>query len=104
MISGSDFCKLYTSLWRELAPTTDIFVRRINLGQYERDFAEIKISTAPNRRGFINEVAFELFCQSLRRGDRWPTKNPDSDDVQSAIASVQSSVVRGGDGRNFGPE
>ncbi len=101
MISASDFCKLYSSFWRELTPTTDLFVRQVNLGQYERDFAEIKLPTAPNRRGFINEIAFELFCQSLRMGRRWPGKDPSSDEVKSAITAVQSSVFRRGPGRDF---
>jgi hypothetical protein len=99
VISGTTFCKLYSSLWRELAPTTDLFVRRINLGQYERDFAEIKVLTAPTRRGFINEVAFELFCQSIKGRKRWPSRDPSPDEVSSAVSAVQSSALRRDIGR-----
>jgi hypothetical protein len=99
VISGSTFCRLYSSLWRELAPTTDLFVRRINLGQYQRDFAEIKLLTAANRRGFINEIAFELFCQSIRTRERWPSRGPLPDEVAAAVSIVQSSALRRDIGR-----
>jgi hypothetical protein len=94
LISGSTFCKLYSSFWREVAPTTDLFIRRLNLGQYERDFPEIEAPTAPSRRGFINEVAFELFCRSIRRNERWPSVRPSTEQANSAAHDVQSSVSR----------
>jgi hypothetical protein len=94
VISGSAFCKLYSSFWRDLAPTTDLFVRRINLGQYVRDFSEMEVATAPARRGFINEVAFNLFCGSIRRGERWPPNAFSADEIRAAIASIQASIAR----------
>jgi hypothetical protein len=101
VIPGSTFCKQYSSFWREIAPTTDLFVRRVNLGQYERDYPEIAFQTLPNRRGFINEVAFELFCESVRDNERWPCRPPSTEQIQSAAASVQSTVMRRGAARDF---
>jgi hypothetical protein len=101
LISGSAFCKLYSSFWREVAPTTDLFVRRLNLGQYERDFAEIKLPTAPSRRGFINEIAFELLCQSIKERERWPSKEPSIDQASVAASIVRSSALRREIGREY---
>jgi hypothetical protein len=95
LISGSAFCKLHSSFWREVTPTTDLFIRRLNLGQYERDFAEIEVLTAPTRRGFINEIAFELFCQSIKRNERWPSNEPSIEQAKSATHVVRSSAMRG---------
>jgi hypothetical protein len=99
MISGIAFSKLYSSLWRDVAPTTDLFVRRINLSQYERVFPESIMPTAPRRRGFVNEVAFAMFCDSIRNRNRWPVSIPTIDAVQGASATVRSSSVHKEDGK-----
>jgi hypothetical protein len=94
VISVSAFCKMHSSFWKGVAPTTDIFVRRLNLGHYERVFPEMKIPTQPMRRGFINEVAFAVFCQSVRRGKGWPPGRLSRTEVDEAVASVRSLTVR----------
>lgn len=64
LISELGFSRSYSSLWRALAPTLDLFVRQLNRGLYERTFAPIPSDVTPNRRAFVNEIAFELLCQS----------------------------------------
>ncbi len=62
MISGTEFAKRYTSLWQGLAPTAEVFVRRINSYLYQRIYPPMKTAVHPSRRGLINEVAFALYC------------------------------------------
>jgi hypothetical protein len=92
VISGSDFSRLYTSFWRNLAPTTDLLVRRINLGQHFRDFPEMATTTAPARRGFINEVAFAMFCDSVRKRRRWPFCELTADEISVVSASIKAKA------------
>ena len=44
----------------------EIFVRKINLNLYEREFPPLSSSVAPSRRGLINEIAFRLFVETQR--------------------------------------
>jgi hypothetical protein len=62
MISEVTFSRDFASFWRQTTPMMDGFVRRINRGGYERDFQPISARTLPNRRAFVNEVAFLAFC------------------------------------------
>lgn len=94
MISVSAFCKMHSSFWKGVAPTTDIFVRRLNLGHYEREFPEMTIPTLPTRRGFINEVAFAVFCQSVRRGQGWPPGRLSKAELDEAVTSIRSLSAR----------
>lgn len=61
MISETTFAQDHTSTWRLLAPTMDLFVRKINLELYEREFRIMNSEVMPARRGLINEIAFEYF-------------------------------------------
>ena len=90
MITASTFSRLYSSFWRDVAPTTELFVRRVNLGQYERDFPEMTTSTEPMRRGVINELAFALFCESVKRQKRWPSAASDLtlDEIRAVAATL----------------
>ncbi len=63
MISEIAFASNFTSVWRSLTPTSEIFVRRINAGLYERVFPQSDSIAAPDRRALINEVAFTLFVR-----------------------------------------
>lgn len=58
MISELRFVKSYNSLWRSLAPTMELFVRKANLRLYERNWAELPSVSAPGVRSLINQVAF----------------------------------------------
>jgi hypothetical protein len=94
VISVSAFCKVHSSFWKAVAPTTDIFVRRLNLGHYEREFPEMTIPTQPIRRGFINEVAFSVFCQSVKRGQAWPPPKLSKAELDEAVTSIRPLTVR----------
>lgn len=63
MTTETAFAQHHTSTWRLLAPAMDLFVRKINLRLYAREFPVLKSETASNRRGFINEIAFNLFAE-----------------------------------------
>jgi len=54
----------------------------------------MKIPTQPMRRGFINEVAFAAFCESVRRQQSWPRAKLTKEELDQAVASVRSSMVR----------
>jgi hypothetical protein len=58
MISEA-FTTLHTSLWHILASTCERFVRQINLN-LDRYTRGINPGDEPSRRGFLNEVAFQL--------------------------------------------
>jgi hypothetical protein len=107
VITVSTFCKVHSSFWRDLTPTMDVFVRRLNLGQYERDFPELRASTSPTRRGLINETAFTVFCQQVRRNVGWPQPRLTTEDVRQGLAEVHSRTyhrelrVQAGDSDNL---
>jgi hypothetical protein len=66
MISETSFAQHYTSAWKLLAPTTDLYVRKINLELYAREFRPLASATKPLRRALINETAFNLFALKNR--------------------------------------
>jgi hypothetical protein len=61
VISETSFAQSYSSTWRLLAPATDLFVRKVNSMLREREFAPLNSTILPERRGFINESAFQFF-------------------------------------------
>jgi len=61
LISETTFSQGYSSTWKLLAPATDLFVRKVNSMLREREFAPLVSTVAPERRGFVNETAFEFF-------------------------------------------
>ncbi len=80
MISETAFAQHHSSIWRELIPTSELFVRRINSELYEREFAPLHSSIDPGRRGFINEIAFNLFCNWVAQGmSSWKSEPPISE-------------------------
>lgn len=64
MISEVFFATNYTSAWKTIAPTMDLFVRRMNMDGRERIWPPIESITEPHRRGLINEASFILFARS----------------------------------------
>ena len=59
MISEVSFATQHTSLWHILAPNSERFVRRINLN-IDRYGVDHPFLDPPNRRGYLNETAFQL--------------------------------------------
>lgn len=94
MISASTFCKVHSSFWKSVTPTTDIFVRRLNLGHYVREFPGMASSAAPLRRGFINEVAFAAFCQTAGKSHGWPPNPLTAEELDQAVSYVRSLPIR----------
>jgi hypothetical protein len=59
MTSEVAFATQHTSLWHVLTPTSERFVRQINLN-LDRYARELSVGDDPSRRGFLNEVAFQF--------------------------------------------
>lgn len=64
MISETKFSGYFSSTWRSLTPTMEIFVRKINLRLYDREFPSMVSGVVASRRGFVNEVAFQFFVRT----------------------------------------
>lgn len=62
VISETRFAKRYNSLWRSLAPTMELFIRKCNLTLYSRNWKEIGSASPAGSRALVNRTAFELFC------------------------------------------
>ena len=71
MIGATRFSRAYGSFWRNVTPTIDLFVRKINLDLYERVEPPADYQVEPKRIAFVAETAFALFDQQSRHhGDR----------------------------------
>jgi hypothetical protein len=65
LISETAFAQSHSSTWRTLAPTTDLFVRKINLQLRQRVYKPLKSMVAPTRRAFVNEIGFDIFSKAI---------------------------------------
>jgi hypothetical protein len=65
LTSETNFSRHNSSTWGFLTPMMELYVRRINLELINRSFAPMSMATAPSRRGFINEIAFEIFSNLI---------------------------------------
>jgi hypothetical protein len=61
MISERKFANSYASLWNQLLPTADAFVRRMNLASERFSRPIVAVSKDRDKRAVINELAFRLF-------------------------------------------
>lgn len=67
MIDASTFATEYAGFWRGVTPTSELFVRRVNLpGGYERWARPLPVKTA-RRAALMSETAFEFFVRELQR-------------------------------------
>lgn len=87
MISETYFVQNHTSLWRILAPTTDLFVRRLNKQLYIREYPPIKSATNPSRNALVNEVSFILFGRTITEQSLQL-----SDHIQEATSQARSLI------------
>jgi hypothetical protein len=89
MTSEVRFATQHTSLWHILAPTSERFVRQLNLNldSYAR---EIKVSDTPARRGFLNEVAFQF--TRLKFNDTNATIGEASAAARSRLATFEREI------------
>jgi hypothetical protein len=85
MISERKFAITYTSLWREITPSADNFVRHINLAS-ERFVAPYKSTSQPFLNGAINETAFRL-CRNMwgRAEQNFKTASKDAQSTWSEV-------------------
>lgn len=61
MIGASRFAGVYGSFWRNVTPTIDLFVRKVNIELYERVDDPCDYPVDPNRSALVSETAFALF-------------------------------------------
>jgi hypothetical protein len=68
----------------------DLFIRKMNLQLYEREFPVLSSKVVPGRRGLVNEVAFSIFCQLQDRltQPRWEDAN-----IQRAMREATEKVA-----------
>ncbi|WOI57140.1 hypothetical protein [Palleronia sp. LCG004] len=62
MIDASSFANLHNAFWAENAPTSEHFVRRLNLEYTDRWSPPIKKPGGPIRAALVAEIAFAKFC------------------------------------------
>jgi hypothetical protein len=89
MTSEVAFATQHTSLWHILAPTSERFIRQINLN-LNRYAREISVSDDPSRRGFLNEIAFQF--ANLRSNDMEPTMSDATAAARSRLAALEREV------------
>src|SRR5512146_2265684 len=65
VISEIELSRTFTSFWHSIAPVSEHFVRRINVGLYERCAPPMKQRASPSRRAFLNEIAFRIFKKGM---------------------------------------
>jgi hypothetical protein len=96
LISATVFAKGYTTAWKSIAPTTDIFVRRLNANLYapirDREFPPLQSVVDAKRRGLINEIAFKLFARSMV--EIWSNEAEIIRAISEAAADVQVANAR----------
>jgi hypothetical protein len=111
MTSEIAFATQHTSLWHALAPTSERFVRQINLN-LDRYARQVSFTDEPSRRGFLNEVAFQFTklkytavdativeasaaarsrLATLEREVRGAVNDPSGDEIDS-IKAIQQSL------------
>ena len=89
MISETTFARDYGSFWKNTTPTMDGFVRKINAGLYEREFPEMAGAVPPNRRGFVNSIAFEAFSLGIAQQKSGVLVDP----IQTRVIVAQTKVA-----------
>ena len=97
MISETAFAAHYTSIWKILAPTSEIFVRKINSHLYERIFpAKTSLVTA-NRRALINEAAFTLFVHfvsKINKSRKPPKRKLTGEEIDECFVTARRFIAR----------
>jgi hypothetical protein len=91
MISETKFAQHHTSTWRLLTPALDLFVRRINLDLYQREFPVLQSDVVSSRRGLINEISFNIYSLSSERERdfKW-----DDETLAAAIHRARCKIAR----------
>lgn len=66
MIGATRFAGAYGSFWRNMTPTIDLLVRKINIELYERVDVPCDYDVEPSRSAIVAETAFALFYEHSR--------------------------------------
>jgi hypothetical protein len=92
MISERKFAESYTSFWREIIPTGEDYIRRINL-KLERFDTPIESNLPSQRRALINELAFRLFCVTIKEAKPSIISLPD-EVIEEEVKVTSSHILR----------
>ena len=70
MIDAKKFATAYNAFWQYSTPTCDLFVRRVNLGGYDRWAPPLDAAEDSVRKALSSEYAFSLFSirQEMKAG------------------------------------
>jgi hypothetical protein len=71
MISEVRFTRSYNSLWRSLAPTMELFVRKANLRLYSRNWIQLEGKSKPEDRALVNQIAFQSLKDAVLAHDQY---------------------------------
>ena len=89
MISETRFARSYSSLWRELTPTLELLVRKVNLRMVDRQWTPMISKITPGRRALINQAAFSAlklsFALSSQHSVRSAWLDEDSNILKSEL-------------------
>jgi hypothetical protein len=95
LISELTFSREYGSFWRGLTPTSEAFIRQVNLGLSERWYRPLTGETVSARRAFVNELGFCLFRDLAGgdwRGRGWVRPSDRDAVVQAAVGEAWRRV------------
>jgi hypothetical protein len=95
LISELTFSREYGSFWRGLTPTSEAFIRQVNLGLSERWCRPLAGETVSARRAFVNELGFCLFrdlAGGVWRGRGWVRPSDRDAVVQAAVGEAWRRV------------
>lgn len=94
MISETTFCHQHSSVWRILAPTCDLFVRKLNDTECDRFANPIISATTTQRRAFINELGFNLFSNAVLDRKGGFASTPSVEEIRRATDSARKVISR----------
>lgn len=103
MITVSEFANGFSSIWRELTPSSQRVMRQLNL-LVERYFDPLEGSSDPTRRGLINEIGFELSNEICNNA--WPPSRFSPDGVsQTIFETIKDRLMtrKGSSGMDLSP-
>lgn len=69
MIDASSFATFHNAFWADVAPTSEHFVRHVNLAYTERWSAPLRKPKRPIRAALVAELAFSRLCAKVNKVD-----------------------------------
>ena len=101
MISETNFVSNYSSLWHTLAPDSESVIKRLNKSVLKLSRVGT-VWSRPERRAFINEIAFHMFIlsidpdrpQGLNYSEILPLSIAEARRRQAKFGSVDNDVIQ----------